>query len=130
MKALLAIPFLFLAACQADPGAPPSATTARDWSLTSLNGTEPPSLVTMDLTEPGRAAGQAPCNRWFGTVEGALPAFRIVNAGVTNMACPYLDAEGTFLEALGKVETARLDGDRLILEGPGGVMLEFQPIAK
>lgn len=130
MKALLAVPFLLLSACQGDTGGLTPETLARDWSLSRLNGAEAPPRVTMDLSDPGRAAGQAPCNRWFATVEGPLPAFRIAGAGATRMACPDLEAETAFLTALGKVETARLDGERLILEGQGGVMLEFLPITK
>lgn len=135
MKALRAIPFLLmatltLAACQASGDDSATPTVARNWSLSRLNGAEAPPRVTMDLSDPGRATGQAPCNRWFATIEGTLPEFRVTGAGVTRMACLDLAAEDAFFAALNSVESGRLDGDRLILEGSGGVMLEFLPIAQ
>ncbi|MFD1809372.1 META domain-containing protein [Gemmobacter lanyuensis] len=67
----------------------------------------------------GRAAGQAPCNRWFATVEGTLPAFRLSGIGATRMACPDLAAETAFLATLSRVTRAQVQEGMLVLEGPG-----------
>lgn len=136
MPRLILAALLALAACTpSDPGADltPEALS-RDWRLVAWSDPGPlPPRATMDLRDPARAVGQAPCNRWFGAVEGPLPAFRIPMAGSTRMACPDLEAETRFLAALSQVERAALDspaqaeGPRLILTGQQGLRLEFLP---
>ena len=72
-KIALGLPILLLlAACQDQPAPAPLTpeALARDWRLVSLNGAAAPARATLDLREPGRAAGQAPCNRWFATRGG------------------------------------------------------------
>ncbi|MFZ0099346.1 MAG: META domain-containing protein [Gemmobacter sp.] len=126
MKRLL-IAGMFLAACQGDGPGISAETIGRDWSLVRMNGADAPANVTMDLSEAGRAAGQAPCNRWFAGIEGNLPAFKLSAVGATRMACPEMEAESTFFAALEAVREARMEGDRLILAGEGDVQLEFTP---
>jgi heat shock protein HslJ len=122
---------LGLAACQSSPAAELTpAALAKEWQLVGFAGGSLPPRVTMDLREAGQASGQAPCNRWFGAVEGKLPEFRIGQAGATRMACPDLEAEGAFLTALGKITTAALDGDKLVLTGADGARMEFAPKAE
>ncbi|SEM98010.1 Heat shock protein HslJ [Gemmobacter aquatilis] len=129
MKAALVLPFaLLLAACQEEPQAAltPEAL-ARDWRLVALNGAAAPARATLDLREPGKAAGQAPCNRWFATRSGDLPAFTLSQIGATRMACPDLAAESAYLAALAAVTGAALDGEALVLTGPEGGTLRFVP---
>lgn len=137
MKALLlsacaALALTGLSACQSsEPAAALTPETlAQEWQLVGFAGGALPPHVTMDLREAGRATGQAPCNRWFGSVEGTLPEFRIAQAGATRMACPDLDAESAFLTALTGVTTAALEGDRLVLTGGDGQRLEFARTAQ
>lgn len=119
---------LLLAACTPGETGPTEAALARDWRLVALNGQA--VRATLDLSEAGKAAGQAPCNRYFATREGTLPDFRLAGIGATRMACPDLAAETDFLNALGAVRTAALEEGRLILAGPDGVRLEFAPAAE
>ncbi|MDR0810224.1 MAG: META domain-containing protein [Gemmobacter sp.] len=115
-----------LAACtEGDPAGLTEAGIAHDWSLVTLNGQAFAGRATLDLTEAGRAAGQAPCNRYFGARAGALPEFRLTGIGATRMACADLSAEDDFLKALGAVQAAALEEGRLVLTGPGEVRLEF-----
>ena len=93
--------------------------TSRDWTLVTLDGVAPQAHVTLNLGEPGKVSGQAPCNRFFGPVESDGMALRFGGLGATMMACEYLDEEHAFLTALGGVETALRDGDRLTLSGGG-----------
>ncbi len=121
---------LLLAACtQGEAGGVTEAAIAHDWRLVSLNGQAFAARATLDLTEAGRAAGQAPCNRYFGAREGELPAFRLAGVGATRMACADLAAEDDFLRALGAVRAAALEEGRLVLTGPE-VRLEFAPAAE
>lgn len=129
-KIALGLPvMLLLAACQDQPAPLTPEALARDWRLVSLNGAAAPARATLDLREPGRAAGQAPCNRWFATRGGDLPAFTLTQIGATRMACPDLAAESAYLAALAAVTGAALDGDALVLGGPDGAALRFLPVA-
>lgn len=93
--------------------------TARDWMLVTIDGVAPKAQVTLNLGEPGKVSGQAPCNRFFGPVESDGMAIRFGGLGATMMACEYLDEEHAFLTALGGVEMAMRDGDTLTLSGGG-----------
>ncbi len=131
MKMWFAPVVLLLAACQPvpDTATPNTATPnlAQDWKLVGFSEGALPPRVTMDLREPGRAAGQGPCNRWFGEVVGQFPEFRLPMVASTQMACPDLAAEGRFHAALGRVTAAELVGGQLILTGPEGLRLTFAP---
>lgn len=125
--ALVAVP-LMLAACQSGAGQPAAAASvglAQDWRLIGFSEGALPPRVTMDLRMPGRAAGQGPCNRWFGELAGTFPEFRLPMVASTEMACPDLDAEAAFHEALGRVTTAALVDGQLWLTGPEGLRLTF-----
>ena len=124
--AFAALPLL-LAACQPVTEAAPKPDLAQDWKLVGFSAGALPPRVTMDLRAPGRAAGQGPCNRWFGDVQGTYPEFRLPMVASTQMACPDLAAEARFHEALGRVTAAELAGGQLILTGPQGLRLTFAP---
>lgn len=124
--ALAALP-LMLAACQPVQETAPAPDLAQDWKLVGFSEGSLPPRVTMDLREPGRAAGQGPCNRWFGEVQGNAPEFRLPMVASTQMACPDLAAEAQFHDALGRVTAAGLAGGQLVLTGPEGLQLTFAP---
>ncbi len=98
------------------------------WSLAAIDAQHFAALATIDLSEPGRATGRAPCNRWFASVEGDLPAFKIGPAGSTKMACDDLVAERAFFTALAEMTEARAEADTLMLTGNGRTM-EFRHAA-
>ncbi|MEH7827244.1 META domain-containing protein [Gemmobacter denitrificans] len=129
MKAPLiaAAALTLLTACQPEAAPLTDADLAKEWRVVQLDGKEFAARATLDLTEPGKAFGQAPCNRWFAGREGSLPELRFGAAGATRMACPDLDAEAAFLEALSRVRQAALEGDRLVLTGEAGLRMELQP---
>ncbi|MFN4157513.1 MAG: META domain-containing protein [Gemmobacter sp.] len=113
---------LITTACVAQT--PPAAEGPGIWRLVSLNGEMPGALVTLAFPEPGRLAGQGPCNRYFGAVEGAPPAFAAMGIGATRMACDRLDEEGRYFDALSRVTTVEMGPARMTLTGPG-VRLDF-----
>ena len=121
--AFAALPLL-LAACQPVP-AVQQPDLAQEWKLVGFSAGPMPPRVTMDLRAPGRAAGQGPCNRWFGEVQGTYPEFRLPMVASTKMACPDLGDEMRFHDALGRVTAAELVGGQLILTGPEGLRLTF-----
>lgn len=98
------------------------------WRLDAMDGAPVVAEITLDLSAPGRLAGQAPCNRYFADVAGDLPDFRPGPIAATRMACPDLATESGYLQALGTMTRAELTiGLSLRLTGPGNRSLTFLP---
>ena len=73
----------------------------------------------------GKISGHAPCNLFFGSTTGDLPALSMKRLAVTRRTCPEIGVENRYLSALEAVETARFSDDRLFLKGPDGVLMEL-----
>ena len=136
MAALAAL--VFVAACggaavttqPSEPAAPIDATG--QWQLAggTLDGLAlmlPPDVPVTLVINGSDVSGQSGCNSYFGqvTVVDGKPTFG--GLGGTEMACaePVMSLEATYLGALSKVDSARIDGSTLILGGPG-VELRFE----
>lgn len=102
-----------------------SAVAEPEYRLTTLNGTPFTATATLVFGADGTLSGQAPCNRWFARQTATLPSFAIEGIGATKMACPDLDAESRYLNALQAADTATKDDTSLRLTGPDGVVMEF-----
>jgi heat shock protein HslJ len=100
-----------------------------EWRLVELNGAPFPARATATLTEDGRITGQAPCNRFAATWSGRWPDLTFQPAAATRMACPELEAEAAFFQALEAVNHAEVGDTGLILTGPEGVRMRFQRIS-
>lgn len=111
---------LVLSACVA------SADNGTHWQLGTVDGKAPGWRATLDLGEAGRIAGQAPCNRFSGSLERSDAVFKPGDLAVTRMACPDLAAEAAFLALLAGIERAAQTQDLLILTG-GGHEMRFVP---
>ncbi len=82
----------------------------------------------MTLVEnDGRWGGTSGCNEYGADVRTHRDAIVIVVGSMTLMACEpqVLEAEATFVEAIGAVDAWERDGDRLVLSGPE-VELRFE----
>lgn len=109
------------AACARPPGPPPpspSALIETRWIMADGGGDAP----TIEFSE-NRAGGYAGCNRWFAQVNAIDPALSFGGVGATRRSCSpaVMDIERGFLAALEATQTARLDGDVLILQDAAGV---------
>jgi copper homeostasis protein (lipoprotein) len=104
------------------------------WKLVSLNGdaveTHPGQREVHLLleTDESKVRGFAGCNNFFGgyTVEGEDLRFEQVAS--TMMACPHLDEETTFLQALEKVTAYEILGESLELCGDDGMRARFKAV--
>lgn len=73
------------------------------WSVGEIGGAAvpPAGAITMGFSVDGRISGSAGCNQFFGPIaidgEGGLTVGPLVS---TKMACPQMDLEQAFLEAL------------------------------
>ncbi|MGZ8475333.1 MAG: META domain-containing protein [Candidatus Limnocylindria bacterium] len=131
---------LVLAACggsgstpQSDPG---DGDPLGDWQLVAgtVNGQEVPILddhrITLTL-EGSRIGGTAACNGYGGTLRVEGGRLRIEDLAQTAMACvdeAAMTAEAIYMSGLANVESIGLDGDELLVQGPG-VELRFVELA-
>ncbi|MCB1422041.1 MAG: META domain-containing protein [Nitratireductor sp.] len=73
----------------------------------------------------GRVAGDAGCNRFFGSYEEDGDALKIGPLGTTRMACipDMMATEKRFLEALGKAAAFKRNGTKLTISDAAGAPL-------
>lgn len=127
MKAitLLTAAALLPAACDRDETLTGYGAADRLWTLQSLDGAPFPARATLTFPEPGRLAGQAPCNSFSGPQAAPYPWFDTGPLVTTRRACPDLAQETAFLSALEAMTLAEVQGDVLILSTEEGRELVF-----
>ena len=123
---------LALAACvqsgHADETALAPDFTKVDWVLTMVDGLPAGYSATLNLGEPDRVTGQAPCNRYFADLTRNGAGFKLGAIGATKMACLQIAGEADFFQTLQGVETADQGPGTLTLTGGGHEMVFAQPI--
>jgi heat shock protein HslJ len=83
------------------------------------------STVTLALGADGRASGSAGCNRYTASYESAHDTLRFGAPAATRMMCAtagLMEQEQAFLNALARVATFHMEGDRLELRGADGAL--------
>ncbi|WP_343080146.1 META domain-containing protein [Ostreiculturibacter nitratireducens] len=120
-----ALIFPFLAACTSDATLTSLAGEGSVWRLTELDGAEFAAEATIEFPQEGRIAGAAPCNRYTAAQSATYPDFAAGPIAATRMACPELDAETRFLDALAAMRTVEVDEDVLTLSGDAGRRMVF-----
>ncbi|MBN2629465.1 MAG: META domain-containing protein [Rhodobacteraceae bacterium] len=104
----------------------PSDYLAIEWKLIAIDDKPFPAQATIDLNTSGKIAGKGPCNRFFGSYEGPLPAFKPGALASTRMACPDMAAEAQMFAALALMTQAEVTGPvTLMLTGPDGRSMQF-----
>lgn len=120
---------LALSACAVQPSSSPASLAGTEWRLEAVGGQ--PALAqpqaTLAFPEPGRVAGHASCNRFFGsvTIDGQQISFG--QLGATRMACvgPADEQERRVLQALTAAHHYELQGDTLVIHAPGADTLRY-----
>lgn len=135
---LILAPALFVTLVGCVQSAPPTGPSSpadlapdfskMDWILTEVDGKAAPYRATLNLGTPGRMSGQAPCNRYSGTLTIDGTSFRPGPIAATRMACADLDGETAYFRSLEKVTTAERGPGRLTLSGDGHTLTFVQPI--
>lgn len=125
-----------LAACgEASPspaGVPDDGDPQGSWQLVegTVNGEPVPILAEHRITltiEGSRIGGTAACNSYGGQLSVEAGRMRIADLGQTLMACveeAAMRTEMIYMSGLSAAETIGLDGDKLVIHGPG-VELRF-----
>lgn len=133
---------LIVVACAGSPGASPSGSApgpidaTGTWRLESGSLDGPPIPLIDDwpvtlVVDGSSVSGTAACNGYgaeFVVQDGVV---RLGELSSTAMACDppqVMDVEAAYTSALQRVDAAAMDGDALVLSGPG-VSLRFLPVA-
>ena len=115
-----------LTACFKDETVSGQTGDADVWILEAMNKVNVATHITITFPKEGHIAGQAPCNRYFGLQTLPLPWFEVKDLGATKMACPTLDLERRYFDALQKMTTVEVVGNTLILRDDTGGVLVFR----
>ena len=125
MKKLVMIALVLLAGCK-DETVSGYAADGALWKLETINGALFGARVTMTFPELGKIAGQAPCNRYFGTQTAPYPWIEVKGIASTKMACPDLKAESAFFKTLESMTLSEAVGSTLILSNDKGDEMVFR----
>jgi len=130
MKPILPMILFALSAslASADEPAPAPDFSKMDWRLIEVDGARPDWEATLNLGEAGRFSGQAPCNRYSGTVTRDGPRFLPGIIAATRRACLHMRGEAEFFAILGGITTAEQGPGTLVLTGHGHELRFIQPI--
>jgi len=95
-----------------------------EWQLVQLYGekviAEEDSFTLLFLPEEGRIAGKGACNRLMGPYQlGDRRALTIGPLAMTRMACPGMDREQRFAQAVETATHYEMDGPMLLLLSDG-----------
>ena len=109
------------------PSVPPVALEpGGEWLLTagSVDGQQLTLVADAPVTfvvEGSNVSGRSACNQYFGQFALVDGHVSLSGLGGTEMACeePIMTLEGAYLAGLAKIDAARMDGDALVLTGPG-----------
>ena len=96
------------------------------YRLVELNGAPFPARATIAFPEPGRAAGEGPCNVWSAAQTVPYPWIELGPIAATRRACPELEAEVAFFAALSEATLAEVSGEVLILSSDDGLQMVFR----
>jgi heat shock protein HslJ len=96
------------------------------YTLTEIDGAAYTARATITFPEEGTARGEAPCNSWFASQSAPYPWIELGPIGATRRACPDLDAELAYFEALGTMTLAEVQGPVLILSNDAGREIVFR----
>lgn len=125
MKHLFIFALLFCAACQQDETLSAYTGDFKTFQLRTLNGENFAATTTMTLAADGQVSGRGPCNTYSTTINVPYPWFEIGPIAATRRACPELDQEQTYFNALSSMTFAEVSGPTLVLSNDAGEELVF-----
>ncbi|MCF6232890.1 MAG: META domain-containing protein [Rhodobacteraceae bacterium] len=127
MKYLIALfSALFLAACREDETVAAYGGAGQQWHLIEIDGKPFNARATVTFPQPGKIAGQAPCNAYSGTMTAPYPWFETGPLAATRMACDALGSETRFFQALGDMTQSEVSGKAMILSNETGHEMVFE----
>lgn len=126
LKFALIVGFFGLSQCNKDETIAAYGAADQVWTLVELDGSAFTARATLTFPEPGKIAGQAPCNSYHGKMDAPYPWFDAEQMITTRMACPDLQAETAFMAALSEMSLSEVSGDTMILTNDAGREMLFK----
>ena len=118
-----------LAGCAGDETLHAYGAGGHTYALQSIDGVAFGERATLGFPEPGRVAGQGPCNAFTTAQTAPYPWLDLGPIAVTARACAALEAERAYLQALDAMSTAEVTGDTLLLADDSGREMVFTRIS-
>ncbi len=125
---------LLLGACNKKKLIDKQELVSQEWILSEFKSGDtlqqlPAENLVISFTDTNTVYGTAGCNRFMGRYElSAEKGFSIVSEGMTMMACPDLEFEGIYMQALSEARFASLNEGNLVIEGnEGKTVLTYHP---
>jgi heat shock protein HslJ len=117
---------------QAPAQARPTRLVGPVWRLVSFDRwrENDPALDSAGITArftPARVTGHAGCNRYSATARIEGPRLLVRGVVGTLMACPAIDVEQAFKQALGRTERFEIKDGRLLVTYDGDKVMTFAP---
>jgi heat shock protein HslJ len=113
--------------------AQPTQVEGTTWAVTGINNGKggvaslvADTNVTLEFGAEARASGTAGCNRYTAGYTADKDALTFAPAAATRMMCAtpgVMEQEHAFLQALTRVATMRMEGDRLELRADDGALM-------
>ena len=126
MKYIALIIAIALTACQKDETIYGQSTPTDTWQLSQMNGKAIAADITLTFPEKGRIAGRAPCNTYFASQTAPLPWFEVTAIASTKRACPELELEEVYFQALESMTLIERTGPTLLLSNDSNQSLEYR----
>ena len=128
MKKLIfpTVAILALNACGPDETISGYADRDAVYHLVSLDNQPFFQRATIAFPKEGEAVGHGPCNSFSASQNTYYPWFELGPIAATRAACPDLEAEVTFFDALGDMRFSEVAGTVLLLTGEGGREMTFE----
>lgn len=113
----------------------PMHLSSAEWTLIEMNSNQAITkednnsfVIRFDDVEK-QITGTAQCNNFFGGYE-VLPQnkIRFGAMGATKAMCPNIEIEDEFLRTIAEVDSFTIDGDVLLLQKNGNVVMIFQAL--
>ncbi|MFK7938472.1 MAG: META domain-containing protein [Roseovarius sp.] len=115
-----------VAGCQKDETVSAYGGADKTWVLHSLDGATFHAQASLRFPEQGRITGQGPCNSLSASQNAPYPWFSIGPIASTRRACPDLNAENAYFEALKTMTQVEILGDTMILSDDAGRQMVFK----
>jgi heat shock protein HslJ len=118
------------------PTAPAAALEGTEWRLVDIGGQPSPAGADSArhpgfrlLAEGRKVQGSAGCNRMTGTYQLDGQKLKFGPLATTRMACPAMQTETAFLEALGATTRYEISGSSLMLYGADTAVARLEAAA-
>ncbi|MCD2361295.1 META domain-containing protein [Sulfitobacter mediterraneus] len=120
------IPLSLVAGCFADETLRGHGAADKIWVLAEARDFTATPSITLTFPEQGRIVGQAPCNSYGTTMDVPYPWFETGPIAATKRACPELETEVAFFDALGSATLSEVFGNTLMLSDDDGMLMVFR----